>query len=231
MSDSSDPPRPADEPEPAGPRDADHYTVVEDGPEVETRIKGSRFLAQTLAAPDPQTAATKLDAIRKRAHDATHHCWAHRWGPPGAVQERAEDDGEPTRTAGEPILRAIRHDGRHDALVVVTRWFGGTKLGTGGLARAYGGAAAGALAAAGGHRVWRLLPLTVDVGYDDLGAVEAVLARAGAHVHAVERLYQPDPCFRIHVRRSVAAALAEALTEETAGRARIQADPPRERSE
>jgi uncharacterized YigZ family protein len=204
----------------------DHYAVFVDGEEVEFRVKGSRFAGQVFAAPDPSIASRRLDAIRKRYHDATHHCWAHQWGRPGHEAERSDDDGEPSGTAGVPILRPLAADPRHDGLLVVTRWFGGTKLGTGGLIRAYGEAAQLALEAARSKRVWRLVELCVECDYADLGAVEAVLARAGEMVHAVRREYEPALRFEAEVRRSAASALTEEIIEATAARARVRRKDP-----
>ena len=99
----------------------------------EIRERGSRFLA--LAAPAESDAEARLfrDGERARFHDATHHVWAFR-GSTG--EERWDDDGEPAGTGGRPILAAIDSSRVFNVVVVVTRWFGGTKLGTGGLARA-----------------------------------------------------------------------------------------------
>lgn len=185
------------------------------------KVKGSRFLGAVFAAGDDAAVAAALDEVRRRHHGATHHCWAARVGPPGAPVERSEDDGEPSGTAGAPLLAALRHEDLHEALVVVTRYFGGTKLGTGGLARAYAEAARAALAAA--PRCTLTLTATLDVrcGFDDLGIVEAVLARSGADIEQVERSFDPEPALRLEVLASRAERLAGALTEATAGRARI----------
>ncbi len=104
------------------------------------RIKGSRFLAEAWPVSSVEEAELRLEATRRREHAATHHCFALRLGPDGATS-RTSDDGEPSGSAGLPILRRI--EGRHltDIVVIVTRYFGGVKLGTGGLVRAYGEAA------------------------------------------------------------------------------------------
>jgi uncharacterized YigZ family protein len=110
-------------------------------------VQGSRFVATAAAAADRRQAMAFVEEIRKEFFDATHTAFAYRLGPAGADQ-RAHDDGEPSGTAGKPILTAIERAGVTGVVVTVTRYFGGTKLGTGGLVRAYGGAAAEALAAA-----------------------------------------------------------------------------------
>ena len=111
--------------------DPDLYKVLGNGPETEIKIKGSRFLGQAFHAPDLETGRKRLETVRKKYHGATHHCWAARVGEPGRVEERSDDDGEPSGTAGAPILAALRGGELHDGLVVVTRYFGGVKLGTG----------------------------------------------------------------------------------------------------
>lgn len=98
----------------------------------------SRFLAQAFRAPDTAAAKAGIEAIKRRYRDATHNCWAFVAGPPGdAAHIGSSDDGEPAGTAGRPILNVLLHSGIGEIAMVVTRWFGGIKLGTGNLARAY----------------------------------------------------------------------------------------------
>lgn len=206
--------------------DPDRYLTVRDGPEIETRVKGSRFLAQAFFAADETAVSRRLHAIGKRYHDATHHCWACRQGVPGEVRERFDDDGEPAGTAGQPILGALLRADVYDALLVVTRYFGGTKLGTGGLARAYGAAAREAMREAARVPRWREATLAVACDFDDLGTVETVLARHAPAVRSVERAFTPRPTLAVTVRKSHAADLRAALIEATGGRAQAEpADP------
>lgn len=198
--------------------DEDRYNSVETGPPREIREKASRFLAQAFRTDDETAADEALRALRRRFHDATHHCSARRLGEPGAVRETADDDGEPGGTAGAPILAAIAGADVYGVTVVVTRWFGGTKLGTGGLVRAYGEAARAALAAAPRREVWREARVAFACGWDDVGAVEAVLSREGAAVRGCDRAFDPAPAFDVRIVRSRAAALRAALVEATAGR-------------
>lgn len=109
----------------------------------EIREKGSRFLAILGPAAGEAEARARLAALEKELPDATHHCWAWRLGDP--PRERSADAGEPAGTAGMPILQVLRGAGLSDVLAVVVRWYGGTKLGKGGLARAYAAAAREAL--------------------------------------------------------------------------------------
>lgn len=105
----------------------------------ELREKGSRFLAIIAPAVSEQVAQAQIEATRKRYADATHVCWAWRLGMP--ARERSTDSGEPAGTAGLPILQVLRGREISDVVAIVIRWFGGVKLGKGGLARAYAGAA------------------------------------------------------------------------------------------
>lgn len=103
-----------------------------------TVIEGSEFLAFAERADSAPEALAQLAALRTRYPDATHYCWAYQIGP----LYRFSDDGEPGGTAGAPMLRAIGGQDIDHVMVVVVRYYGGIKLGTGGLVRAYGGAAA-----------------------------------------------------------------------------------------
>ncbi len=109
--------------------------------EVEISIRKSRFVARA-GPPDTRGAAMALlERMRQRYPDARHHCWAYLLGQPESASSAAtSDDGEPGGTAGKPILNVIQHKGLGDVMVVVSRYFGGIKLGAGGLVRAYAGA-------------------------------------------------------------------------------------------
>lgn len=104
----------------------------------ETVVRRSRFLAQCARAASPAAARACVEAVRARWPDATHNCWAFAAGAPGdTARIGSSDDGEPHGTAGRPMLQVLLHSGVGEICVVVTRWFGGVKLGTGGLVRAY----------------------------------------------------------------------------------------------
>lgn len=119
---------------------SDTFHTIARAAEAEIKVDGSRFLAEAIPVDSRATVASEIEAIREREHKATHHCTAYRLGRDGA-DARSNDDGEPTGTAGPPILRQIEARDLTNTLVVVTRYYGGTKLGTGGLVRAYGDAA------------------------------------------------------------------------------------------
>lgn len=139
-------------------------------------IKKSRFLAQ--AAP-VRTPAQALDFVRQVSDPAaTHNCWAYRIGQ----DYRFNDDGEPGGTAGRPILQAIEGQGIDQAVVVVTRWYGGIKLGAGGLARAYGGTAAECLRRAERVPIVTMARLAIACDFAELALLKARLRELEAEV-------------------------------------------------
>lgn len=137
-------------------------------------VKHSRFLAQAVAVDSAEAAQATLASLSDPA--ATHNCWAWRF----SAQYRSSDDGEPAGTAGRPILAAIDGQGCDQVLVVVTRWFGGIKLGAGGLVRAYGGAAAECLRRAEKRLLIEFAELEFSCPFAHLGDAHAALNAAGA---------------------------------------------------
>ena len=133
-------------------------------------VRKSRFLANAANVATPDAASAFVAAV---AHaDATHNCWAYRIGQ----QYRFNDDGEPAGTAGKPILQAIDGQGFDEVVVVVTRWFGGIKLGAGGLMRAYGGCAAECLRGAARRELIHTSDVEFGLGFSALPLLHARLA-------------------------------------------------------
>lgn len=180
--------------------------------------RGSRFIATAVPVSDEAAAKEALAALRAEMPDATHHCSAWRIASPSL--ERAHDDGEPGGSAGRPILAQLQGRGLVNAAVVVTRYYGGTKLGVGGLVRAYGGAAAAALDAAQTEPYVPKLALRIVHGYPDADVVEHLLVETNVAQISVD--YGTD------VRRVVEVALdrvdhvEDALRDATRGRASVQ---------
>ena len=117
------------------------YPIPGETRETVTEIKKSRFIARASHVADRCQAMAFLEQVRSDFPDARHHCWAYLLGNPNAACNAAmNDDGEPAGTAGKPILNVIQHKGIGDVIVVVARYFGGIKLGAGGLTRAYASA-------------------------------------------------------------------------------------------
>ena len=177
-------------------------------------VKHSRFLAQAAPVASATEAMAWLERVADRA--ATHNCWAYRIGG----DYRSSDDGEPAGTAGRPILAAIDGQGVDRVVVVVTRWYGGTKLGAGGLVRAYGGAAAECLRTAPRRPLVELREAIVCCGFDDIGSVHAALATLDADKRG--EAFEADGV-RLHVRLPAARieALRVQLRDATRDRARL----------
>ncbi len=117
--------------------DTDRYLTLGRSCNAVLTVQGSRFIAMVCPASTPEVAKNVLEQVRKKYHDASHHCYAMRIGYADDQIEQSSDAGEPAGTAGRPILEVLQSKGVWDVVGVVTRWFGGTKLGTGGLKRAY----------------------------------------------------------------------------------------------
>ena len=175
----------------------------------ELREKASRFLAFAFPLETPEQAADLVGGLRREHHDATHVAFAWKLGTADAARTRASDAGEPSGTAGRPILAAIESAGVTDVLVAVVRYFGGTKLGTGGLARAYREAAARALAAAGSETIADMVEVEVRCGLERAGAARRLLALPG--VTLVEERFGEDCRLRLRVLRAQAERLTGAL--------------------
>ena len=161
-----------------------YLTIARDAT-AEVEVRRSRFLC-TLRRVDDEDAARALVAEMRALHrDARHHCSAFVLGPGSEVQ-RSSDDGEPSGTAGAPMLEVLRGAGVSDVAAVVTRWFGGTLLGAGGLVRAYGDAVRAAVAEAGTRRRVLVTELALVVGHADAGRIEGELRSRGVRVLDVE---------------------------------------------
>ena len=184
--------------------------------EVETEVKHSRFIAVLRRVDGPVKAQEFLDEQRRRFPDARHHCWAYVTGnEPSERAERAGDDGEPGGTAGVPMLQVLRARDLVDVAVVVTRYFGGVKLGAGGLVRAYSGAVAAVVDAARLVGRERLDLLALEVGHDTAGRVEAELRGRGVAI--VDTVYGSVVTLTLATRDP--ARVADAVAEITSGAA------------
>lgn len=157
------------------------YLTVGRPAAAEVEDRGSRFVCTLRRVADETEARALVAELRREHWDARHHCSAFILGPGGEVQ-RSSDDGEPSGTAGAPMLEVLRGAGVTDVAAVVSRWFGGTLLGSGGLVRAYSGAVRAALAEAGTVRRSLLTELSLDLDHADAGRVEGDLRARGVTV-------------------------------------------------
>lgn len=177
----------------------------------ELREKGSRFVARLEPVATEGQAQRILERLRGEHRDATHVCWALRLGAPPPIVERCADDGEPAGTAGKPILRALQGRRASDVLLAVVRWFGGTKLGKGGLARAYAGAVRLALDELPVEARVPTDRLVLELPYDRLGAVERLVRPPAVEIVGAtygERV-RLELAVHAHRRPALEAALAD----------------------
>ena len=190
------------------------YRTVKQPGEAELIIKRSRFIGRCFPVADEQEALRLLEQVRRQHWDATHNCYAYSVGVSGACA-RYSDDGEPSGTAGLPMMEALRRSGVTDALVVVTRYFGGILLGAGGLVRAYSAAAAAAVRSAGEVEMRECVRLSLETPYPLWGRVEPLL-RERAQLDEVR--YEAAVHAAAWVRQEQSDALVRALIDRTDGR-------------
>ena len=185
----------------------------------EIEIKKSRFLSTIARVATEADARARLEQIRKQHWDANHHCYAYVLGDRASTQ-KASDDGEPAGTAGVPILEVLKRREVTDTLAIVTRWFGGTKLGAGGLIRAYGQAVSETIDRVGivERRPFDLVEVAVP--YDDAGRIEHAL-RASPHP-PVDITYAAEVRFLLHLDPADIAPFRAWLGELTSGAAHAE---------
>ena len=182
------------------------------------KVKGSRFIARLAPVVDQASAEAAIESARAAFPGASHHCYAWVLDPEGK-RTRAFDDGEPTGSAGQPILRQLEGHGVTGIVCIVTRFFGGTKLGVGGLMRAYGGAAGEAVDRAERVSMRVQRRVVIEYPYEVSGPVDGLLAACetqtqSADFGAAVRLELLLPLDRL-------AEFRAELVERTAGRAHL----------
>ncbi|MFB6279567.1 MAG: YigZ family protein [Salinibacter sp.] len=197
---------------------SDTYRTIDEPARAEQTVEGSRFLAEAMPVSDRRAVTERIETIREREHTATHHCTAYRLGREGE-DFRYDDDGEPSGTAGPPLLRQIDARDLTNTLVVVTRYFGGTELGTGGLARAYGDAASAALDRASVVEHVVRTPVRVRFDYDDTAPAEQVLRQFDTEVQ--ESTYTDVTTLTVGVRQSEVDAFVDAFTNALSDRGEV----------
>jgi uncharacterized YigZ family protein len=181
----------------------------------EQEIRKSRFRA--IACPVESEAEAKARLVELSDLSANHNCWAWRIGQ----AYRFSDDGEPSGTAGKPILQAIDGQALDRTLVVVTRWFGGILLGSGGLMRAYGGTAALCLRAAAKTEYVERASLSVSLGFSDLALVKARLAALPGLLIDDEVFHESGARLFFRIPAERAEETSRLIVDLTSGRAEI----------
>lgn len=179
----------------------------------ELEIRKSRFIAHALPVADRDAAMLALRRLREAYPGATHVCWALLAGG----QSGMSDDGEPSGTAGRPILEVLRHHDLDGVLAAVVRYYGGVKLGAGGLVRAYTDAIASALQSAARVERIALAQLSVEIGYPDEARVRRWIEQEG--VELVESAYGMTVRLQLRMPTTLRDTARNALTDLTQGRA------------
>ncbi|MCY1105235.1 YigZ family protein [Shouchella clausii] len=194
-----------------------YYTVKQAG-EHEIIIQKSRFIAHFSRAETEEKALAFIESIKKQHWQATHNCSAYLIGEQNLIQ-KANDDGEPSGTAGVPMLEVLKKRNLKDTAVVVTRYFGGIKLGAGGLIRAYGGAVSEGLNAVGivERTLMRLVHTTID--YTWLGKIENEIRQSPYLLQGID--YLDNVVIRTYVKEAETVTFQQWMTEQTNGQAKL----------
>jgi uncharacterized YigZ family protein len=202
----------------------DEYRTIARAARTEIKAQGSRFIGEAIPALTVDDAHVRLDSIRKREYAATHHCSAYRVGQEGTPTFKYSDDGEPNGTAGRPIYDAICGGNLTDTLVVVTRYFGGTKLGTGALAHAYADSAALALKEAGVITKFLTSRARCTLEFSLYDRWLRLIQKSGATV--IESQFGTEVMTCIEIRRSRFDDVRRTFIELTAGKGQFEALSP-----
>lgn len=198
----------------------ERYQIPAERHRVDEEIEKSVFITSVAHAPTADAARQFIDEIRREFPDATHNCWAFAAGKPGDTNAVGlSDDGEPSGTAGRPMLTVLLHGGVGEIAVVVTRYFGGVKLGTGGLVRAYTGCVQQALAALPLKRYMVMKQVLVSVGYAEVDVILRLLPEF--EVEVVAQDFAADVVFELQLPDDRLEPFVCEVTERTHGRANI----------
>lgn len=197
------------------------YPVPAGRHRTQVTIERSRFICTVVRAASTEEAQAFVREMNAEFPDATHNCWAYVVGPPGSTgRVGMSDDGEPHGTAGRPMLTVLLHSGLGDVAAVVTRYYGGVKLGTGGLVKAYGGAVQQALETLSRTERVELVELVVTIGYAAIDTVRQLLPAHEAEL--VGEAYGEEVTYRLRLPDANADALRAAVLDATRGQARVQ---------
>jgi len=193
-----------------------HYKALYKGGEAELVEKKSRFIATTVPITSEEDALSFLEAIRKKYWNASHHCSAYVIGKQQEIK-RCSDDGEPSKTAGRPILDILLGEEIHNAAIVVTRYFGGTLLGTGGLVRAYSNAAKTGLAQSVSIEKYLGNRLLIKTDYSGIGKIQYITNQSD--IFTLKSEYTDSVQIELLVPLKEEERLRKQITEATNGKA------------
>ncbi len=203
--------------------DATSYLTVNDITEAEITEKKSRLIATVLHIESEEEATAILADFRKRYWDARHNCYAYVLGKKSEL-ERFSDDGEPSGTAGRPILEVIKGRGLTNTMIIVTRYFGGVLLGTGGLVRAYTDSSALAVDTAKeeGRLVNMRLLLKADIKADYTLSGKVQYSLAGMDVKVFDTIYEDSVIFKVGIPADEADKVLDKITDVTNAKVLIE---------
>ncbi len=197
------------------------YPIPAETCRIEETILRSRFVTTVAHAHTIEDARAFILEVSEEFRDANHNCWAYVVGPPGDTSRVGlSDAGEPHGTAGRPMLNVLLGSGVGDVVAVVTRYFGGTKLGKGGLVRAYGGGVKAALAALELRELVQTATLRVTLAYSDVSSLKHSLPQFEADV--TDENYGTDVAMTIVLPEEHAGSFTEALAGMTNGKALVE---------
>lgn len=200
---------------------ASRYPVPAQARRVEQTVRRSRFITTIARTASSEDATTFVDRVSEEFDDATHNCWAFVAGPPGSTAAVGmSDDGEPHGTAGRPMLDVLIHSGVGEVAAVVTRYYGGVKLGKGGLGRAYSGSVQLALDELPLQERIERRPLVVTVDYASIDGLKRMLEQYEATIQNEE--YAGDVTLRVAVPKAREGEFGSAVAELTGGRGRVE---------
>ena len=195
------------------------YKILYQGGTAEITEKKSRFIASLRPVQSEEEALLFLEETRKKYWDARHNCYAWIIGENGE-QKRCSDDGEPSQTAGRPMLDVLEGEGICNACAIVTRYFGGTLLGTGGLVRAYSGAVQAGIKSSTVLAVMPAVRTAVTTDYNGVGKIQYLLGQRG--IRTLESRYTDAVELSVLVPDEEIEVLKQEITEATSGAAKLE---------
>ena len=196
------------------------YQIPASNARIEKVVLGSRFIANAMRVETITAVRERLNVLRNEMSDANHHAYAFRVGYGNSVIEGKSDDGEPKGTAGTPVLAMIRGSDIGDIMVVVTRYFGGRKLGTGGLVRAYGGAAREVIEKLSIEKRIERTRITIFIPYPLLDRVRHKIIEFD--VQEIDCTYRTDVQLEISIAEKDRIRFENAITELSAATVKIR---------
>ena len=201
------------------------YRVVYEGGEGEITEKKSRFIATVRPVESEEEATTFIAEMKKKYWDARHNCFAFVIGSNNEIQ-RFSDDGEPQGTAGKPILETLLNENLHNTLIVVTRYFGGTLLGTGGLVRAYGQSSKEGIRNSVIQKVCEGISFKLTVDYNSIGKIKYIMGQMG--ITDAQEEYGQNVVLSILMKKDEYNEFNTKVTDATGGKAVFEDEEDRE---